>query len=105
MTRITRLVGIAVAAILLLVLALPVLAAEQADDESAESTETTVAAVSISAGEEPAVVVPPAEIEQPEQPWTARYLIPLLVVTAVVVLFGVVVGYNHSVRNRYKVVT
>ena len=49
-------------------------------------------------------MLPPPEHEEPEQPWTARFLIPLLVVTALVVVIGVAIAYNHSVRHRYKVV-
>ena len=98
----TRITGLALAVLLLLAVAAPALGSEAAEGDT---TETTVAAVPISSGEEPAVVLPAPEHEQPEQPWTARFLIPLLVVTAVVVVIGVAIAYNHSVRHRYKVVT
>jgi hypothetical protein len=71
----------------------------------AETTETTVAAVPISAGDQPAVMIPVPELEEPEQPWTARFLIPLLVVTAILLIIAVPIVYNHSVRHRYKVVS
>lgn len=101
MSRIKRILGFALAALLLLAVAAPALGAESAEDDA---TETTVAPAQISSGEEPAVVLPPPEHEEPEQPWTARFLIPLLVVTALVVVIGVAIAYNHSVRHRYKVV-
>jgi hypothetical protein len=99
MSRIKRIVGFALAALLLLAIAAPALGAED------DATETTAAPAQFSSGEEPAVVLPPPEHEEPEQPWTARFLIPLLVVTALVVVIGVAIAYNHSVRHRYKVVT
>jgi hypothetical protein len=49
-------------------------------------------------------VIPPPEADVPEQPWTARFIIPLLVVTAIVLVIGVVIAYNRSIHNRYKVV-
>jgi Na+-transporting methylmalonyl-CoA/oxaloacetate decarboxylase gamma subunit len=104
MTRIKLIAGFALAVLLLLAVATPALGAETESAED-DTTETTVAAVPVSSGEEPAVVIPPPEHEQPEQPWTARFLIPLLVVTAIVVVIGVAIAYNRSVRHRYKVVT
>jgi hypothetical protein len=104
MTRIKSIAGFALAVLLLIAVAAPALGSESEAAED-DTTETTVAAVPISSGEEPAVMIPPAEHAQPEQPWTARFLIPLLVVTAIVVVIGVAIAYNHSVRHRYKVVT
>ena len=67
---------------------------------------TSVTALPVHATpDEPAVIVPPEVVEVYEQPWTARFLIPLLVVTAIVLLVGVAVSYNRSVRKRYKVVS
>jgi hypothetical protein len=105
MARINRTVALALVTVLLLAVAAPVTAAEHGEEEAAETTETTVAAVPINAGEEPAVVIPLPEIEEPDQPWTARFLIPLLVVTAIVLVIGVAIAYNHSVRHRYEVVS
>jgi hypothetical protein len=104
MTRIRSIAGFALAVLLALAVAAPALGSETESVED-DTTETTVAAVPISSGEEPAVMIPPPEHQQEEQPWTARFLIPLLVVTAIVVVVGVAVAYNHSVRHRYKVVT
>jgi len=104
MVRIQRIVLVALTAVLALTVAVPALGTDHAQEDGAEATDTTVVAVPISAGEEPAVVIPPAETEVPEQPWTARFIIPLLVVTAIVLVIGVLIAYNHSIRNRYKVV-
>jgi hypothetical protein len=104
MIRIQRIVLVALTAVLALTVAVPAFGADHAQQDGAEATDTTVVAVPISAGDEPAVVIPPAEIEVPEQPWTARFIIPLLVVTAIVLVIGVLIAYNHSIRNRYKVV-
>ena len=105
MARINRTVAVALVTVLLLAVAAPATAAEHGEEEAAETTETTVAAVPINAGEEPAVVIPLPEIEEPDQPWTARFLIPLLVVTAIVLVIGVAIAYNHSVRHRYEIVS
>jgi hypothetical protein len=104
MIRIQRIVLVALTAVLALALAVPALAADHAEGDEADTTDTTVTAVPISAGDEPAVVIPPPAIEENEQPWTARFLIPLLVVTALALVIGVAIAYNRSVRNRYKVV-
>lgn len=104
MIRIQRIVLVALTAVLALTVAVPAFGADHAQADEAETTDTTVVAVEISTGDEPAVVIPPAEIEVPEQPWTARFIIPLLVVTAIVLIIGVLIAYNRSIRNRYKVV-
>lgn len=102
MTRFHRIVVLALVAFALGVLVAPASASDDAPDTTnavATATET------VSAADEPAVVVPPAENEAPQQPWTARFLIPLLVVSALLLIIGVVIAYNHFVRHRYKVVT
>ena len=104
MTRINRLVALTLAALMLLVTASPAFAVDDGSEaEGGETTETTVAEVPIATGEAPAVVIPPPEPAEVEQPWTARFLIPLLVVTAIVLVIGVAIAYNRSVRTRYKV--
>lgn len=105
MTRMNRIGTLALIAVFLVAIAAPVAAAEHGEEGTADATETTVAGVSISAEDQPAVIIPAPEIDEPQQPWTARFLIPLLVVTAVVVVIGVAISYNHSVRHRYKVVS
>lgn len=105
MTRMNRIGTLALMALFLVAIAAPVAAAEHGEEEAADATETTVGAVPISAEEQPAVIIPAPVVEEPQQPWTARFLIPLLVVTAVVVVIGVAILYNHSVRHRYEVVS
>jgi hypothetical protein len=105
MTRTKRIVALALAALFLIAVPAQVAASEHGAQELAETTETTVAVASISAEDQPAVVIPAPELEEPEQPWTARFLIPLLVVTAIVLIIAVPIVYNHSVRHRYKVVS
>jgi len=94
-----------VSVLLLLAISLPAFAASHVVDEGGEGTETstTLEPVLISEGDTPAVVIPEVEPAEFQQPWTARYLIPLLVVSAIAILAAVVVIYNRSVRNRYKV--
>lgn len=104
MTRINRFLVLALATLMLLVAASPAFAADDGHEaEGGETTETTVAEVPFATGEAPVVVIPPPESDEVEQPWTARFLIPLLVVTAIVLVIGVAIAYNRSVRTRYKV--
>ncbi|GMQ92689.1 MAG: hypothetical protein BMS9Abin12_0166 [Acidimicrobiia bacterium] len=105
MTRFSRIVLVALTAAFLLAMAAPALSASHGDEATDDTTDTTVTAVPISAGDEPAVVLPPAEVDVLEQPWTARFLIPLLVVTAIALVIGVVIAYDRSIRQRYKVVS
>lgn len=54
---------------------------------------------------EPAVVVEPPAAAETTQPWTYRYLVPLLIVLALLTVFGTVVQYFvRVVRGRYKLV-
>ena len=104
--RIQRVVLVALMAILVLSVAAPAHAADDGEGTEADTTDATTAeAVPISTGGEPAVLLPPAEFEATEQPWTARFLIPLLVVTAIALVVGVAVAYNRTIRHRYKVVS
>jgi len=98
MIRLQRLVVVAIAAVLLLSVAAPAFAGQSGGD-----AETTEVVVPISAGDEPAVVIPPPEADETEQPWTSRFLIPLLVVTAIPTVIGVVIIYNRSIRHHYRV--
>ncbi|RLE14135.1 MAG: hypothetical protein DRJ28_06220 [Actinobacteria bacterium] len=104
MIRTQRIVLVALTAVFALSVAVPAFGTVLAQEGEADATDTTVAAVPISTGDEPAVVIPPSEIDEAEQPWTARLIIPLLVVTAIVLIIGVVIAYNHTISNRYKVV-
>jgi hypothetical protein len=104
MTRIQRIFLLALTAALALTVAAPAFGADHTGEAKADTTDTTAEAVPISVGDQPAIVIPPPSAEEPEQPWTSRFLIPLLVVTAIALVIGVVIAYNRSVRNRYRVV-
>ncbi len=56
----------------------------------------------VAAGE-PAVVVPEEEAEEAEDPWTARFLGPAVVVISVVAVVGSVAYYIVRIRGRYRV--
>ena len=86
-------------------MALPVFATEGAtEDEGTETTETTVAPEPIFENGEPAVVIPPPEEAEDAQPWTSRFIYPTLVAVTILLVIGLIIGYNHSIRNRYTVV-
>ena len=53
---------------------------------------------------EPAVVLISEDAEADEQPWTARFLIPLLVGSAILIVGGVGLYYLIAIKNRYRVV-
>ncbi len=53
---------------------------------------------------EPAVVVPEAAEEEAEDPWTARFLAPAVVVIAVVAIGASASYYVVRIRGRYRVV-
>ena len=103
MTRSIRFVALALATTLLFAIASPAFAGGEEGEHAEETTETTIAADPFADGEVPAVIIPVEEAEEFEQPWTARFLIPLLVVTAIVLTIGVAIAYNSSIRTRYKV--
>lgn len=78
--------------------ALPVAAQET-------STTTDAEVVPISApSNEPAEPAPSPEPPSTEQPWTARYLYPLLVTLTVVLVGGVVLYWVFAIKRRYRVV-
>jgi hypothetical protein len=103
MKRIRRLALLSLIAVLFMVAASPAHATE--DSTETEVTESTVAPVQISQGEGPAVEVPPVVIEVPEQPWTARFIYPAIVVITILLILALIIGYNHKIRNRYQVVS
>jgi len=55
-------------------------------------------------GIEPAVDVLPAEVDDEEQPWTARFLAPTVLALGVVGLVVATVVYGLRIRGRYRVV-
>lgn len=52
---------------------------------------------------EPAVEVPEAVVEESEDPWTARFLAPAVVVIAAVAIGASVSYYVIRIRGRYRV--
>lgn len=53
---------------------------------------------------EPAVIVPEAAAEEEEDPWTARFLAPAVVVLGTVAVGAAASYYVVRVRGRYRVV-
>lgn len=53
---------------------------------------------------EPAVEVPDVEGDEEEDPWTARFLAPAVVVIAVVTVGASLAYYVVRIRGRYRVV-
>ena len=103
MKRIHSLVLLSLITMLVIAISSPVLATEDATE--VETTETTVAPVQISEGEGPAVEAPVAEVEVQEQPWTVRFIYPLIVVITIVLIVGIAIAYNRNIRKRYQVVS
>jgi hypothetical protein len=105
MQRLRPILLLGLIASFIVAMALPVLATEGAtEDEGTETTETTVAPEPIFENGEPAVVIPPTEEAEDAQPWTSRFIYPTLVAVTILLVVGLVIGYNHSIRNRYTVV-
>lgn len=100
MNRIARTVVLAFTVLLIVGIAAPAFATEAPPEET---TETTVAPVPVADGDEPAVVVPPSDNAAEDQPWTARFVYPLLGVLTVLIIGGYAIGYNRTIRRRYKV--
>jgi len=98
-----RLVLLSLIAVLVIIVASPALATE--DSTEGETTATTVAAEQISEGEGPAIDAPEVEIEEQAQPWTARFIYPVLLVITIVLIGWIVIAYNRKVRHRYEVVS
>jgi hypothetical protein len=103
MKRTHRLVLLLLVAVLAVVVASPALATE--DSTEGETTETTVAPEQISEGEGPAVEAPDTAVEEVEQPWTVRFIYPAILVMTILLVIGIVIGYNRNVRGRYQVVS
>jgi len=101
MNRLARILVVALLGVFVFAIAVPAFATESSDEEV---TSTTVEAVPISAGDSPAVVIPPVTEEVEEQPWTARFMYPLFGGLAVLIIGGLAIGYNRSIRRRYQVV-
>ncbi len=91
-----RLATISLLAATITLLALPVLAQE------GQQTPTTAPAAPAAETIQPAVVVPPPASGQTQQQWTYKYLVPLGLLLAAIVVFVTVVQYFAKVvRTRY----
>lgn len=90
------------AALVILALAAPAFATEGSTEEPEETT-TTVAP--FEGDDAPAVIIPPAEETEEDQPWTSRFIYPTIVVGTILLIVGIVWAYNRRVRHRYKVVS
>lgn len=101
MTRIRPFVLAALASLLLLVLAAPALATEGTNEGDASTT--TVAEGQVFENGEPAIVIPDVADEEPDQPWTSRYIYPTIVMVTVLLIIGIIWGYNRRIRHRYTV--
>ncbi len=55
------------------------------------------------AGDAPAVEAPDEEVDEEDQPWTARYLAPATLLLGLVAVGGSVLYYGVRVRGRYRV--
>jgi hypothetical protein len=102
MKRVRAAILLAIASSVIVVCALPALATESQTDPG--STTTTVAEPTFENGE-PAVVIPVIEPKEEAQPWTARFIYPTIVVVTVLLIVGLLIGYNRSIRHRYRVVS
>lgn len=100
MKRTQRFAVFALMSTLMLAIALPAFATQ--DSTEGESTETTVTAEHDHLA--PAVPAPPPEEVDEEQPWTARFIYPTIVAVTVILLIGLAIGYNRSIKKRYTVV-
>ena len=100
MKRMHRIVVVTLMSVLVFASALPAFGAS--DTPAAETTDTTV--IDNHENLKPAVPAPPPEVVDEEQPWTVRFIYPAIAIAAVLLLVGLVIGYNRSVRGRYTVV-
>ena len=103
MHRLSRFVVLALAATFVIALTVPALATEESTGD--DTTATTVAPEQISEGEGPAVEAPPPDDKAEERPWTARFIYPVLVLVTILLIVGLIIAYNRSIRTRYHVVS
>lgn len=70
---------------------------------AASAAALTPSPISAQAVDEPAVVVPPETEGTEEQAWTFRFLVPTLLVAAIILVALSVRGYRR-LKTRYRVV-
>ncbi len=103
-----RLRRVALSILLFAVLSIPLAGIARVDvvaaqEQTTETTATTGAAELIY--ETPAISLPAVVEEDPELPWTTKFLVPASIVLAGLVALGTAVQYFLKVvKNRYKVV-
>jgi hypothetical protein len=104
MKRFNHLVALVSLLVFVVAMIAPAMATESSDESPDETTDTTAEPVQISEGEQPAIVAPPIEEGDADEPWTARFIYPLIVLGTFVLIIGIAIGYNRSVRTKYQVV-
>lgn len=102
MVRMRSLLVIALASIAVFAIAAPTLATEGTTEET---TTTTVAEEPVFENGEPAIVIPPVEEAEEEQPWTSRFIYPTIVIGTILLIVGLIWAYNRRIRHRYTVVS
>ena len=102
MVRVRSLLLVALAVTAMLAVTAPALATEGSTEE--ETTTTTVAEEPQFENGEPAVVIPPAEEAEEDQPWTSRFIYPTIVIGTILLIVGIAWAYNRRIRHRYNVV-
>ena len=85
--------------LVLFMIALPGFAAETGTEEGSD---VEIAPISAESGA--AIEAPPQDPADDAQPWTVRFVFPLLIALTVVVIGGVAVLYVITIKNRYRVV-
>ncbi len=103
MNRIARIASLLLVGVLVLGLAAPAFATASQNEEE-ETPETTLTSEP-QWDTPPAVVVPAAAVEEEELPWTARFIYPTIAAAAVLLVIGLAIGYNRSIRKKYEVVS
>jgi putative copper export protein len=101
MQRIRPLLVSALAAVLLVALASPSFAT--VDENEVEDVTTTTVEAPVFEDGEPAIVIPPIEEAEEEQPWTARFIYPTIVIGTLLLIVGLIWAYNRRIRHRYVV--
>ena len=57
----------------------------------------------VTAANVPAVEAPPEAVEDDEQPWTTRFLTPIVLLIGAVAIGGSTLYYAVRIRGRYRV--
>ncbi len=64
---------------------------------------TAADSAQVMAGDMPAVEAPAEEADEEEDPWTARFLAPTVMLLGVVALVGSIGYYAVCVRGKYRI--